>query len=183
MGAEPLKWSCRNEAYQLPFARGQAPRDGTRELLALLHDTGRITRQEAASMLPILVLEPKTNDLLLDLCAAPGSKATHAAELMAPEGVVVANEPISGRVNMLASNRGRLSLHNVIISQHDGRHVGRIPKPGFDAVVADVPVLEVQPLEKTRTFGGVGLQKPVVQCSTFRLILQLAAHNFSNPVG
>ena len=40
---------------------------------------------------------------------------------------------------MLASNRGRLSLHNVIIAQHDGRHVGRIPKPGFDAIVADVP--------------------------------------------
>ena len=157
MGAEPLKWSCRNEAYQLPFARGQAPRDGTRELLALLHDTGRITRQEAASMLPILVLEPKTNDLLLDLCAAPGSKATHAAELMAPEGVVVANEPISGRVNMLASNRGRLSLHNVIISQHDGRHVGRIPKPGFDAVVAELirtcPWMELVEIDDSKVDG------------------------------
>ena len=139
MGATPLTWSIGNEAYQLPFARGEAPRDGTRELLALLHDTGRVTRQEAASMLPILVLDPKENELLLDLCAAPGSKATHAAERMAPSGVVVANEPISGRVNMLASNRGRLSLHNVIITQHDGRHVGRIPKPGFDAIVADVP--------------------------------------------
>ena len=139
MGAVPLKWSIGNEAYQLPFARGQAPRDGTRELLALLHDTGRVTRQEAASMLPILVLNPQPNELLLDLCAAPGSKATHAAERMAPTGVVVANEPISGRVNMLASNRGRLSLHNVMITQHDGRHVGRIPKPGFDAIVADVP--------------------------------------------
>ena len=139
MGATPLSWSVGNEAYQLPFARGQAPRDGTRELLALLHDTGRVTRQEAASMLPILVLDPKPNELLLDLCAAPGSKATHAAERMAPSGVVVANEPISGRVNMLASNRGRLSLHNVMITQHDGRHVGRIPKPGFDAIVADVP--------------------------------------------
>ena len=139
MGATPLKWSIGNEAYQLPFARGQAPRDGTRELLALLHDTGRVTRQEAASMLPILVLNPQPNELLLDLCAAPGSKATHAAERMAPTGVVVANEPISGRVNMLASNRGRLSLHNVMITQHDGRHVGRIPKPGFDAIVADVP--------------------------------------------
>ena len=139
MGATPLKWSIGNEAYQLPFARGQAPRDGTRELLALLHDTGRVTRQEAASMLPILVLNPQPNELLLDLCAAPGSKATHAAERMAPTGGVVANEPISGRVNMLASNRGRLSLHNVMITQHDGRHVGRIPKPGFDAVVADVP--------------------------------------------
>ena len=139
MGATSLKWSIGNEAYQLPFARGQAPRDGTRELLALLHDTGRVTRQEAASMLPILVLDPQPNELLLDLCAAPGSKATHAAERMAPTGVVVANEPISGRVNMLASNRGRLSLHNVMITQHDGRHVGRIPKPGFDAIVADVP--------------------------------------------
>ena len=139
MGATPLTWSIGNEAYQLPFARGEAPRDGTREVLALLHDTGRVTRQEAASMLPILVLDPKENKLLLDLCAAPGSKATHAAERMAPSGVVVANEPISGRVNMLASNRGRLSLHNVIITQHDGRHVGRIPKPGFDAIVADVP--------------------------------------------
>ena len=139
MGATPLIWSVGNEAYQLPFARGQAPRDGTRELLALLHDTGRVTRQEAASMLPILVLDPKRDELLLDLCAAPGSKATHAAERMAPSGVVVANEPISGRVNMLASNRGRLSLHNMMITQHDGRHVGRIPKPGFDAVVADVP--------------------------------------------
>ncbi|MGB0476375.1 MAG: hypothetical protein ACPICB_03245 [Candidatus Poseidoniaceae archaeon] len=139
MGATPLTWSIGNEAYQLPFARGEAPRDGTREVLALLHDTGRVTRQEAASMLPILVLDPQENELLLDLCAAPGSKATHAAERMAPSGVVVANEPISGRVNMLASNRGRLSLHNVIITQHDGRHVGRIPKPGFDAIVADVP--------------------------------------------
>ena len=139
MGAKEITWSVGNEAYQLPFARGQAPRDGTRELLALLHDTGRVTRQEAASMLPILVLNPQQDELLLDLCAAPGSKATHAAERMAPNGVVVANEPISGRVNMLASNRGRLSLHNVMITQHDGRHVGRIPKPGFDAIVADVP--------------------------------------------
>tara|TARA_Y100000589_G_scaffold329833_1_gene377636 strand:+ start:2638 stop:4347 length:1710 start_codon:yes stop_codon:yes gene_type:complete len=139
MGAKKITWSVGNEAYQLPFARGQAPRDGTRELLALLHDTGRVTRQEAASMLPILVLDPQQDELLLDLCAAPGSKATHAAERMGPSGVVVANEPISGRVNMLASNRGRLSLHNVMITQHDGRHVGRIPKPGFDAVVADVP--------------------------------------------
>jgi hypothetical protein len=60
MGATPLTWSVGNEAYQLPFARGQAPRDGTRELLALLHDTGRVTRQEAASMLPDSCSRPAT---------------------------------------------------------------------------------------------------------------------------
>ena len=64
------------------------------ELLALLHDWWR---QEAASMLPILVLDPQENERLLDLCAAPGSKATHAAERMAPSGMVVANDNLWSR--------------------------------------------------------------------------------------
>jgi 16S rRNA C967 or C1407 C5-methylase (RsmB/RsmF family) len=90
-------------------------------------------------MLPVVVLDPQPGELILDLCAAPGSKATQVAEAIAPSGVVVANEPISGRVNMLVSNRGRLSTANMLINQQDGRHIGRIPPPGYDGVVADVP--------------------------------------------
>ena len=40
---------------------------------------------------------------------------------------------------MLVSNRGRLSTTNMLINQQDGRHIGRIPPPGYDGIVADVP--------------------------------------------
>lgn len=139
LGGQPLPWAEDGFAWQMPFARGQAPDARSKYILSLLHESGRITRQEAASMLPVVVLNPKPGELILDLCAAPGSKATQIAEAIAPSGVVVANEPISGRVNMLVSNRGRLSTTNMLINQQDGRHIGRIPPPGYDGIVADVP--------------------------------------------
>ena len=139
LGGQPLPWAEDGFAWQMPFARGQAPDVRSKYILNLLHESGRITRQEAASMLPVVVLNPQPGELILDLCAAPGSKATQIAEAIAPSGVVIANEPISGRVNMLVSNRGRLSTTNMLINQQDGRHIGRIPPPGYDGIVADVP--------------------------------------------
>ncbi len=139
IGGAPLAWAEDDFAWQMPFARGQAPDARAKHILALMHESGRITRQEAASMLPVLVLNPSSGQLVLDMCAAPGSKATQIAEAIHPEGVVVANEPVSGRVNMLVSNRGRLAISNMLINQQDGRHLGRIPPPGYDGIVADVP--------------------------------------------
>jgi 16S rRNA C967 or C1407 C5-methylase (RsmB/RsmF family) len=123
----------------MPFERGKAGDKKSKHMMSILHDSGRITKQEAASMLPVALLQPQPQQLILDMCAAPGSKATQIAEAIAPSGIVVANEPVSGRLNMLVSNRGRLALNNMLISQHDGRHLGRIPPPGFDAIVADIP--------------------------------------------
>ena len=90
-------------------------------------------------MLPVRLLNLTPETLALDMCAAPGSKATQLAEGLHPHGVVVANEPVSGRLNMLVSNRSRLGVANMVVTQHDGRHFGRLPPPGFDAIVADVP--------------------------------------------
>ena len=139
IGGKPLAWAQDGFAWQMPFARGQAPDARAKHIMALMHESGRITRQEAASMLPVVVLQPISGELILDMCAAPGSKATQIAEAIHPEGVVVANEPASGRVNMLVSNRGRLAISNMLINQQDGRHLGRIPPPGYDGIVADVP--------------------------------------------
>jgi 16S rRNA C967 or C1407 C5-methylase (RsmB/RsmF family) len=139
LGATQLSWLGSNNAFQMPFERGKASDKKSKRMMTILHDSGRITRQEAASMLPVVLLQPQPEQLVLDMCAAPGSKATQIAETIAPSGIVVANEPVSGRLNMLVSNRGRLALNNILISQHDGRHLGRIPPPGFDTIVADVP--------------------------------------------
>ena len=139
MGGETITWMPEQTAWQMPFNRGKVSEGYDKRILTILHDTGRITRQEAASMLPVQLLNPQNGEMILDMCAAPGSKTTQIAEKIAPDGFVIANEPVSGRVNMLISNRARLALPNVLINQQDGRHIGRIPPPGFDAIVADVP--------------------------------------------
>jgi len=150
LGAVPLPWMPDEAAFEMPFARGRAPEGLAQRLMALLHETGRITRQEAASMLPVRLLQPNQDALALDMCAAPGSKTTQLGERLHPNGVVVANEPVSGRLNMLVSNRSRLGLANVVVTQHDGRHFGRLPPPGFDAVVADVPCTGTATSRKNR---------------------------------
>ena len=101
-------------------------------------------------MLPVRLLEAGNETLALDMCAAPGSKTTQLGELLHPNGVVVANEPVSGRLNMLVSNRSRLGLANVVVTQHDGRHFARLPPPGFDVVIADVPCTGTATTRKNR---------------------------------
>ena len=101
-------------------------------------------------MLPVRLLRTKPEVLSLDLCAAPGSKTTQLGERLHPHGVVVANEPVSGRLNMLVSNRSRLGLANIVVTQHDGRHFGRLPPPGFDAIIADVPCTGTATTRKNR---------------------------------
>lgn len=150
LGAVNLPWMGDEQAFVMPFARGRAPEGDAQRLMAILHETGRITRQEAASMLPVPLLNPEQHHLALDMCAAPGSKATQLAEVLHPNGVVIANEPVSGRLNMLVSNRSRLGLANMVIAQHDGRHFARVPPPGLDLVVADVPCTGTATTRKNR---------------------------------
>ena len=150
LGAEPIPWMPNETAFTMPFARGRAPEGLAQRMMALLHETGRITRQETASMLPVRLLNHTNGMLALDMCAAPGSKTTQLGESLHPDGVVVANEPVSGRLNMLVSNRSRLGLTNIVVTQHDGRHFARLPPPGFDAVVADVPCTGTGTTRKNR---------------------------------
>ena len=137
MGGERLDWPG-VEAWRMPWRRGAAPTEHA-ALYQALHDSGRTTRQEAASMLPPLLLDAKPGDLLLDLCAAPGSKATQMAEIIRGSGAVIANEKSPQRTNTLVTNSRRLALPNVVVTRHDGRNMPRPPEPGYDAILVDAP--------------------------------------------
>ena len=125
-------------AWEMPFDRGAAEGE-VRVLLSALHETGRITRQEAVSMIPVIALDPQPGELVLDLCASPGSKTTQVSECLGDSGIVVANEVVSGRVNTLVSNVQRHASRAPIVVQHDGRHIPKVPECGFDRVLVDVP--------------------------------------------
>ena len=139
VGAEEIDWfNGPGSAWVLPFHRGRAE-GRVKEILAALHETGRITRQEAVSMIPVLALGIGKGDLVLDMCASPGSKTTQISENLSESGMVVANEVVSSRVNTLVSNVQRHGSRSAVVVNHDGRHIPRMPDEGFDGVLVDAP--------------------------------------------
>jgi tRNA (cytosine49-C5)-methyltransferase len=100
------------------------------------HHLGQIYVQEAASMIPPLVLDPKPGDIVLDMCAAPGSKTTQMAVMMKNEGLIVANDYKGARLQSLGINLQRSGLTNTIVSLMSGK---RFHEFEFDKILVDAP--------------------------------------------
>ena len=98
--------------------------------------------QEEASLLPVaasakcLAARPM---MALDLCASPGSKTTQLAGILKPGSLIVANEPSSARLKTLVANMLRSGTREFMITQQDGRDLGRLFPQAFDLVLVDAP--------------------------------------------
>ncbi|HUS50175.1 MAG TPA: RsmB/NOP family class I SAM-dependent RNA methyltransferase [Candidatus Paceibacterota bacterium] len=106
------------------------------------HLLGYYYVQEISSMLPILALSPQENDIVLDLCAAPGSKTSQISAMMQNKGTIIANDKDIGRISILATNLERCGCTNVIITRNDAVQLcNRLTKikMKFDKILLDVP--------------------------------------------
>ena len=98
--------------------------------------------QEASSMFLEQALK-QTVDLLqplkvLDLCAAPGGKSTHIQSLISKESLLVSNEVIRSRANILKDNSIRWGCNNVVVTNNDPKDFTKLENY-FDAIVVDAP--------------------------------------------
>jgi NOL1/NOP2/sun family putative RNA methylase len=101
------------------------------------HESGLFYIQNITSLLPPLLLTPMKNDWVLDVAASPGGKATHIAQIMGNNGVVVANDVDRKRILRLTSNIRRLGITNTIVTCMDA---GNYPKiPGITKILVDAP--------------------------------------------
>ena len=98
---------------------------------------GRVMAQSRASMLPAHALNPMPGERILDLCAAPGAKATQIAALVGGDAEVVAVELHPARARALEEMARRMGADITVIAG-DGREVA-LPGDGFDAVLVDAP--------------------------------------------
>ncbi len=98
--------------------------------------------QEASSMFLEQALK-QTIDLsrpirVLDVSAAPGGKSTHMQSLISPESLLVSNDVIRSRANILKDNLIKWGCENVVVTNNDPRDFGKLENY-FDVVVVDAP--------------------------------------------
>lgn len=101
------------------------------------HAEGLVYAQDEASMAVAHILDPQPGELVVDLCAAPGGKATHLAELMQDRGRIVAvdvNERRLGLVTEASRRLGHDIVETFVADATDWR-----PRVPADRVLLDAP--------------------------------------------
>ncbi len=109
-----------------------------------LFKTGEITIQDYASQQVGLEAEPKEGDYIVDVCAAPGGKSCHVAELLKGTGYVDARDLTEEKVRLIQENIDRLELKNISAKAFDARTPDEslLDEKGqgkADIVLADLP--------------------------------------------
>ncbi|MEP6737592.1 MAG: rRNA methyltransferase [Chryseolinea sp.] len=103
---------------------------------------GKYYVQEASSMFLEQAFKQVATGLnsirVLDLCAAPGGKSTHLLSLMDENSLLVTNEVIRARANILSENIQKWGYDNVIVTNNDPHDFSRL-ESFFDIVVVDAP--------------------------------------------
>jgi len=94
--------------------------------------------QNIASMLSAIILDPKPNDIVIDMCAAPGSKSTHLAQLMENKGTLILIEKNLNRIPALEVNIRRMGVSNSIILNMDAINLSNMNVKG-DKILLDAP--------------------------------------------
>ncbi|MFX1313717.1 MAG: RsmB/NOP family class I SAM-dependent RNA methyltransferase [Promethearchaeota archaeon] len=94
--------------------------------------------QRIASMLPAIILNPNPNDIVIDMCAAPGGKATHLAQLMKNQGTLILIDRNRNRIPALKINLRRLGIFNSIILNMDAIDISKLNIKA-DKILLDAP--------------------------------------------
>jgi 16S rRNA C967 or C1407 C5-methylase (RsmB/RsmF family)/NOL1/NOP2/fmu family ribosome biogenesis protein len=140
---QPQKHTAPTEGKQVPWcAEGYyLPTRPSFTFDPLLHG-GAYYVQEASSMFTGYVVDHllagRHEVRVLDACAAPGGKSTHLAELLRGRGILVANEVIKPRAEILAENLQKWGGAHFWVSNNDPRDFQRLPAY-FDILVVDAP--------------------------------------------
>ena len=105
---------------------------------SVYHELGCFYLQEPSAMLPAYLLNPNENDLVLDLCAAPGGKSMQASFLMHNKGLIISNDLAKNRAFAISENAERLGRGNLLIV-NDFSTIEQYYLNTFDKIILDAP--------------------------------------------
>lgn len=103
------------------------------------HTAGLFYFQEPSAMSVVSAFSLNKDDYILDLCAAPGGKATQAGALLGEDGLLIANEINKSRSNILADNIDRFGIKNCIVTNETPQRLAEKYPNFFDKIIVDAP--------------------------------------------
>jgi len=103
-----------------------------------LNHAGAFYIQEPSAMFTVNAYKFKGDELVLDMCASPGGKTIQIANRI-PNGVLVSNEIVKSRSEVLFSNVERMGLNNVIITNEKPENLAKAYANTFDVCLVDAP--------------------------------------------
>ena len=126
-----------HKSSYLPYAVEIQKTDGIRSLAG--YAEGAFAVQDVSSMLVVEAAGINHGDTVIDVCAAPGGKALHAAAKLAGTGQVIACDVTSYKTDKIEENRDRLRIENVAVKVRDARIRDEEMVGQADVLIADVP--------------------------------------------
>uniref|UniRef100_A0A2K5RWH8 tRNA (cytosine(34)-C(5))-methyltransferase n=1 Tax=Cebus imitator TaxID=2715852 RepID=A0A2K5RWH8_CEBIM len=155
---QPLSWYPEELAWHtnlsLKILRKSPQLEKFHQFLVSETESGNISRQEAISMIPPLLLNVQSHHKILAMCAAPGSKTTQLIEMLHadmnvpfPEGFVIANDVDNKCCYLLVHQAKRLSSPCIMVVNHEASSIprlqidvgGRKEILFYDRILCDVP--------------------------------------------
>lgn len=121
----------------LPYAFYVEEAEGLRSLPGF--EEGLFAVQDVSSMLVCEAAGIETGDHVIDVCAAPGGKALHAAEKLEGSGFVSARDLTEYKAGLIRDNIDRIKAENIEVLVWDARELNREDVEKADLVLADLP--------------------------------------------
>ena len=126
--------------------------------------TGLITVQDESSMLVGLASGVKSDDYVIDVCAAPGGKSLHISELMNGTGCVDARDVSEYKIGLIQENINRIGTKNIQTKVMDATKLDKDSMEKADVVIVDSPC---------SGFGVIGNKSDIKYNVTKEQIVQL----------
>lgn len=103
------------------------------------HHAGLLYAQEPSASAPAVLLDVRPGMRVADLCAAPGGKTSQLAAALQGQGLLLANEFVAARAEILRQNLERMGVTNAVITNEDTASLAKALPGQFDRVLVDAP--------------------------------------------
>ncbi len=139
--------------------------------------------QDESSMLPARVLSPQPGERVLDVCSAPGGKATHMAQLMENRGTIVARDIHEHKLRLIDDAAARLGTDIIKTELYDAALQDEKNESAFDRILLDAPCTGLGILRRKPDIKWARETKDIDSITTLQRRLIDAASRLVKPGG